>query len=150
MLLILKENVENLGRIGDVVKVTEGYARNYLLPRKAAVQANENNVAQIEHQKKMLEKKRAAEKGTAEEQAKKISAFTCNIARKVGEKDKLFGSVTNADIADALKAGGIEVARSAIHLEEPIKTLGVHSVEVKLLPEVSTTLKVWVIKEEEK
>lgn len=147
MLVILKENVENLGRIGDVVKVTDGYARNFLIPKKLVVPANENNIAAIEHQKKMLDKKRAAEKLSAEELAKKISGFTCNITRKVGEKDKLFGSVSTADIADALKAGGIEIEKRSIHLKEPIKSLGVHTAEVKLLPEVTTNLKIWVIKE---
>jgi large subunit ribosomal protein L9 len=147
MLVILKENVENLGRIGDVVKVADGYARNFLIPNKKVVAANENNLSAIEHQKKMLEKKRAAEKLSAEEQAKKIAAFTCNISRKVGEKDKLFGSVTANDIADALKAGGIEIEKRLIHIKEPIKALGVHSVEIKLLPEVTTQLKVWVLKE---
>ena len=147
MLVILKENVENLGRIGDVVKVSDGYARNFLIPKKMVVPANENSVAQIEHQKKLLEKKRSAEKLTAEETSKKISAFTCNITRKVGEKDKLFGSVTTQDIVDALKAGGIEVEKRSIHMKEPIKTLGVHNVEIKLLPEVVSNLKVWVVKE---
>lgn len=148
MLVILKENVENLGRIGDVVKVTDGYARNFLIPRKMVVPANENNIAAIEHQKKMLDKKRKAEKLSAEELAKKISGFTCNISRKVGEKDKLFGSVSTNDIADALKAGGIEIEKRSIHIKEPIKALGVHTVEIKLLPEVTTNLKVWVVKEE--
>lgn len=147
MLVILKENVENLGRIGDVVKVSDGYARNFLIPQKKVVPANKDNVAQVEHQKKMLEKKRSAEKLSAEEQAKKIAAFTCNISRKVGEKDKLFGSVTTQDIADALKAGGIDIEKRSIHLREPIKTLGVHNVEIKLLPEVVSNLKVWVVKE---
>jgi large subunit ribosomal protein L9 len=147
MLVILKENVENLGRIGDVVKVSDGYARNFLIPNKKVVAANENNLTAIEHQKKMLEKKRAAEKGSAEEIAKKIAGFTCNISRKVGEKDKLFGSVTTGDIADSLKAGGIEVEKRSIHIKEPIKALGVHSVEIKLLPEVTAQLKVWVVKE---
>ncbi len=147
MLVVLKENVENLGRIGDVVKVSDGYARNFLIPGKKVAPANENNLAAIEHQKKMLEKKRAAEKGNADELAKKIAGFTCNISRKTGEKDKLFGSVTTGDIADALKAGGIEVEKRAIHMKEPIKALGVHTVEIKLLPEVTSTLKVWVIKE---
>jgi large subunit ribosomal protein L9 len=147
MLVILKENVENLGRIGDVVKVSPGFARNALIPSKKAVAANQNNIAAIEHQKKMLDKKRAAEKASAEEIAKKIAAFTCNITRKVGEKDKLFGSVSANDIADALKAGGIEIEKRSIHIKEPIKALGVHTIEVKLLPEVTTNLKVWVIKE---
>jgi large subunit ribosomal protein L9 len=147
MLVILKENVENLGRIGDVVKVANGYARNFLIPSKMVVPANENNVTAIEHQKKMLEKKRAGEKSSAEELSKKIAAFTCNISRKTGEKDKLFGSVTTGDIADALKAGGIDVEKRAIHMKEPIKALGVHTVEVRLLPEVTANLKVWVVKE---
>lgn len=147
MLVILKENVENLGRIGDVVKVSDGYARNFLIPKKKVVPASEDNIAQIEHQKKMLEKKRATEKLGAEELAKKIAAFTCNISRKTGDKDKLFGSVTAQDIADALKAGGLEIEKRSIHVKEPIKSLGVHTVEIKLLPEVVTQLKVWVVKE---
>ena len=147
MLVILKENVENLGRIGEVVKVTDGYARNFLIPKKLVVAANENNMMAIEHQKKMLEKKRNLEKLSAEELAKKISAFTCNISRKTGEKDKLFGSVTTSDIADTLKAGGIEVEKRSIHMKEPIKALGVHNVEIRLLPEVVASLKVWVVKE---
>ncbi|MBS1959376.1 MAG: 50S ribosomal protein L9 [Bdellovibrionales bacterium] len=147
MLVILKENVENLGRIGDVVKVSDGYARNFLIPKKMVVPASEDNVAQVEHQKKMLDKKRSAEKLSAEELSKKISAFTCNISRKVGEKDKLFGSVTTQDITDALKAGGIEVEKRSVHMKEPIKALGVHNVEIKLLPEVVASLKVWVVKE---
>lgn len=147
MLVVLKENVENLGRIGDVVKVADGYARNFLIPKKLVAPASENNLAAIEHQKKMLEKKRSAEKLSAEELAKKIAAFTCNISRKTGEKDKLFGSVSTSDIADALKAGGIEIEKRAIHMKEPIKALGVHNVEIKLLPEVTSTLKVWVVKE---
>ncbi len=147
MLVILKENVENLGRIGDVVKVADGYARNFLIPNRKVVAANENNLSAIEHQKKMLEKKRSAEKAGAEDAAKKISSFTCNITRKVGEKDKLFGSVTSGDIVEALKIGGIEVEKRSIHIKEPIKALGVHNVEVRLLPEVTAQLKVWVVKE---
>jgi large subunit ribosomal protein L9 len=147
MLVVLKENVENLGRIGEVVKVSDGYARNFLIPGKKVAPANENNLAQIEHQKKMLEKKRSAEKLSAEELAKKISGFTCNISRKTGEKDKLFGSVTTTDIADALKAGGISVEKRSIHMKDAIKALGVHTVEVRLLPEVTASLKVWVVKE---
>lgn len=147
MLVILKENVENLGRIGEVVKVTAGYARNFLIPQKKVVPANENNIAAIEHQKKMLEKKRSQEKLSAEELAKKVENFTCNISRKVGEKDKLFGSVTATDIVDTLAAGGLRIEKRAIHLKEPIKALGVHTVEVKILPEVTANLKVWVVKE---
>ena len=95
----------------------------------------------------MLEKKRSAEKLSAEELAKKIAGFTCNISRKVGEKDKLFGSVTTSDISDALKAGGIDIEKRSIHMKDAIKALGVHTVEIKLLPEVTANLKVWVVKE---
>jgi large subunit ribosomal protein L9 len=118
-----------------------------LIPKKLVVPANENNIAAIDHQKKMLEKKRAAEKLSAEELSKKIAGFTCNISRKVGDKDKLFGSVTTTDIADALAAGGLTIEKRSIHMKDPIKALGVHTVEIKLLPEVTANLKVWVVKE---
>jgi len=147
MLVILRENVENLGRTGDVMKVSDGYARNFLLPRKLVLVADESNVAAIEHHKKSLEKKRLAQKGVAEEVAKKLADFSCTIARKVGENDKLFGSVSAGDIAETLKASGYIVEKRSIHIETPIKTLGVHPVTVRLEPEVSATLKVWVVKE---
>jgi len=145
MLVILKENVENLGRIGDVVKVSSGYARNFLLPRNLVAIADEKNLAQVEHQKRMLEKKRSALKATAEEAAKKLEAFSCNILRKVGENDKIFGSVTNGDIADELKKAGFDVERRMIILGHAIRTVGVHKVSVKLMPEVEVELKVWVV-----
>ena len=148
MLVILRENIENLGRIGDVVKVTDGYARNFLLPRNLVVAADEANVKAIEHHKKSLEKKRLVAKSGAEELAKKVSDFACTISRKVGEHDKLFGSVSTSDIADVLKKAGFSIEKRAIHMDEPIKTLGVHPVTVKLQPDVSTTMKVWVVKEE--
>ncbi len=148
MLVILRENVENLGRIGEVVKVTDGYARNFLLPRNLVVAADEKNMAVIEHHKRALEKKRIAQMASAQEVANKLEAFSCTIARKVGESDKLFGSVTNVDIADALKKAGFKVDKRTIVLNSPIRALGVHSVSVKLEPEVSATLKVWVVKEE--
>jgi large subunit ribosomal protein L9 len=148
MLVILRENVENLGRIGDVMKVSDGYARNFLLPRKLVVEAAEGNVAMIEHHKKALEKKRAAQRSVSEDLAKKLADFSCNISRKVGEQDKLFGSVSANDIAEALKKAGFTVSRRMIHIEHPIKTLGVHPVEVRLEPEVTASVKVWVVKEE--
>lgn len=147
MLVILRENVENLGRIGDLVKVSDGYARNFLLPRNLVVAADEANKAAIEHQKKALEKKRMAQKGAAQEVAKRLEEVSCTITRKVGENDKLFGSVSNADIAEALKAQGFAVEKRWIQIDNPIKTLGVHPITVKLEPEVSATVKVWVVKE---
>lgn len=147
MLVILKENVENLGRIGDVVKVSSGYARNFLIPRNLVAIADEANLAQVEHQKRMLEKKRAALKASATEQAKKLESFSCNILRKVGENDKIFGSITNGDIAAELKKGGFDIERRMITIDTPIKMVGVHKVSVKLMPEVEVELKVWVVAE---
>jgi large subunit ribosomal protein L9 len=148
MLVILRENVENLGRIGDIVKVTDGYARNFLLPRNLVAVADENNKAQVEHQKKMLEKKRLAQKGAAQDLAKKLGEVSCTLTRKVGENDKLFGSVTANDIIESLKAQGYTaVEKRMILIESPIRSLGVHSVTVRLEPEVEATLKVWVAKE---
>ena len=148
MLVILRENVKNLGRIGDVVKVTAGYARNFLLPRKLGVAAGEKNLAIIEHHKKTLDKKRQAARAAAEEQAKKINNYTVTIARKVGEQDKLFGSVSTSDIAHALQAAGYSVERRDIVLENPIKALGNFPVVVNFDQDVTATIKVWVVKEE--
>lgn len=147
MQVILRENIENLGKTGDVVKVSDGYARNFLLPRKLVMIAEEKNVAAIEQAKKALEKKRLAEKASAQEFATKLSGLTCVIARKVGEHDKLFGSVSAADISEALKQLGHTLDRRHIHLETPIKTLGFHSVNIKLEPEVSAMIQVSVVKE---
>lgn len=148
MLVILRENVVNLGRVGDVVSVSDGYARNFLLPRNLVARADEKNVQAVEHQKRMLEKKRLAQRTSADELARKLGEFSCTLKRKVGENDKLFGSVSTHDIAEALKSAGYPVERREIELEHPIKTLGVHPVIVKLDPEVSATVKVWVVKEE--
>lgn len=148
MLVILRENVENLGRIGDLVNVTNGYARNFLIPRKLVMVADPANVKMIENQKKVLEKKRLAARAISQEMAKKISDQSVTISRKVGENDKLFGSVTQSDIADALKKTGLSVEKRMITLEQPIKALGVHTVTVKFDQDVSSMVKVWVVKEE--
>ncbi len=148
MLVILRENVENLGRTGDVVNVTDGYARNFLLPRNLVIAADETNVKALEHHKRTLEKKRQLQKAASEELAKKISEFSCTIARKVGENEKLFGSVSASDVAEALKKAGFPIDKHAVQLSTHIKALGVHPVTVKLEPEVSATVKVWVVKEE--
>ncbi len=148
MLVILRENVENLGRIGDLVNVSNGYARNFLIPRKLVAVADPANVKMIENQKKVLEKKRVAARAVSEELAKKISDQSVTIARKVGEGDKLFGSVTQSDIAEALKKSGLSVEKRMVTLEHPIKTLGVHSVTIKFDADVISTVKVWITKEE--
>ncbi len=148
MLVILRENVENLGITGDLVKVSDGYARNFLLPRKLVLIADEKNVATIEHNKRLLEKKRVAQMADSQALAKQLEQFSCTISRKVGDQDRLFGSVSATDIAAALKTGGYAVDKRMISLDAPIKALGVHTVTLKLQPEVSATLKVWVVKEE--
>ncbi len=146
MLVLLKENVKNLGRVGDVVKVSEGYARNFLIPRKLVIAADATNLAQVEHQKKVLEKKRTEQKATAEELAAKIAAVSLKIPRKVGEKDHLFGSVAAQDVVDALADLGIEIEKRAVQME-PIKALGTFTVSIKVLADVATSLKVTVTKE---
>lgn len=147
MLVILRENVSNLGRIGDVVKVADGYARNFLIPRHLVVAADEANLAVIEHHKRSLEKKRLAQRASAEELAKKLSEFSCNISKKVGENDKIFGSVSTTEIAQALSEAGYTVDKRMIEIDTPIRALGVHPVTIKLEPEVSATVKVWVVKQ---
>jgi large subunit ribosomal protein L9 len=148
MQVILRENVENLGHIGDIVKVSDGYARNFLIPRGLVIEADAQNKNAIEHHKRSLERKRQAQRAQSEELVKKLADFSVTISRKVGENDRLFGSVTTHDIAEALKHGGFAVEKRAIHIEHPIKALGVHPVTVRLESEVSATVKVWVVKEE--
>ncbi len=147
MQVILRENVENLGRVGDIVKVSDGYARNYLIPRNLVFMADEGNVRAIEHQKKLLEKRAQEAKQGAQEQAKALSQVAVTILRKVGENDQLFGSVTAGDIVEALAAAGHQVERRFVQIADPIKALGTFSVIVRLLPDVTATIKVNVAKE---
>lgn len=148
MLVILRESVENLGRTGDVVRVADGYARNFLLPNGLVLVANEKNKAQLDHHKRGLEKKRLTEKGKSEAVAQKLSEHSCTISRKAGENDKLFGSVGASDIAAELAKAGIKIDKRQIQLTDNLKTLGVHPVSVKLQSDVVATLKVWVVKAE--
>ena len=148
MEVILREHVENLGRRGDVVKVAAGYARNYLLPRKLALAVNEGNRRQIEKEKKIVEAREAQEKAAAEAFAARMAVAELVIARKVGEHDVLYGSVTAADIVHALEAQHqIEFDRKKIQLHEPIKALGEFEVPARVHREVVVTLKVKVIPE---
>jgi large subunit ribosomal protein L9 len=148
MKVILKENVENLGKIGDIVNVSNGYVRNFLLPNKLAVIADEKNIKAIEHYKKELEKKKKRENAKTIELAKKIEEFSCTIAKKVGENEKLFGSVTAADIAEVLnEKGGFKIDKKMIQLNEPIKQLGVTTVPIKLNSDIYAQLKVWVVEQ---
>jgi large subunit ribosomal protein L9 len=144
MKLILREDVYNLGKSGEVVSVKDGYARNYLLPRNLALLANAESVKQLEHEKAVIELRQQKLKGSAEEQSKALSAVSVKITRKVGEQDKLFGSVTALDIAEALHKAGHKLDRRLIHLPEPIKAVGQFEVELRLHRDVVTKIKVEV------
>lgn len=145
MQLILVEDIPSLGSAGELVTVKPGFGRNYLLPRKLAVVASAQNVRNLEHQKAVITAREAKRKGEALEQAKKIESVKVTIARKVGEQDKLYGSVTAIDIADALAAAGQTVDRRQLHIGEAIKTLGTHDVELRLHREVVAKIKVEVV-----
>ena len=144
MEVILKEDVNKLGNRGDVVKVADGYGRNYLLPGKLAIEANANNKAVIEQMKGSSIRKLAKEKIEAEELSKKLEAVELTFERKVGENEHLFGSVTSGDIAHQLEEKGYTIDRRKISLEEPLKTLGEFHVPIKLHREVTSHLKVTI------
>jgi large subunit ribosomal protein L9 len=147
MKVILLEDVPSLGKAGDLVKVSDGYGRNYLIPQKKAVIATEKSLKVIEHQKRLIQQRMEKAKKDAEKLGQKIENLSCTFARTVGESGKLFGSVTSMDIENYLNENGIRVDRKKIALEEPIKNLGVSNVPIKLHPEVTTHLKVWVVQE---
>lgn len=146
MKVILKENVEHLGHIGDIVKVAPGYARNYLLPKGFAIEATEKNAKALEHAKRHLEYKKNKVLEAAKQLAAKIEGLALSIAHQAGADDRLFGAVTNMELAEQLKANGIEIDRKRIVLDEPIKHLGEFTAAVKLHPEVTASLKVVVTK----
>jgi len=145
--LILREDVENLGKIGEIVEVAGGYGRNYLLPRGLAVKASTKNVKEQEHQKKLIQARMDRQKKDAQEMAGSLDSVSCTISRKTGEDEKLYGSVTSRDIEEALKEEGVSIDRKRILLEEPLKKLGVYTVPVKLHADVTGNIKVWVVKE---
>ncbi len=147
MKVILREDVHSLGNAGDVIEVKNGYARNYLIPRKLAVKAEASQMKRLEHEKRVLHDRQEKQLKEARTLADKISGTSCTIAVQVGEEDKLFGSVTALDIVESLSKEGITVDKKDVHLEEPIKSLGVFTVPVKLKPEVEAKLKVWVVKD---
>ena len=147
MEVILREDVGKLGRRGDVVKVAEGYGRNFLLPRGLAMAVSEANKAMIAKERKAHELRAAKEKAEFESVAQRVASLRFIAPRKVGEHDVLYGSVTSGDIAEFLKAKGIEIDKRKVQLDEPIKKLGEHEVSVKLHPEVSANLRVLVTKE---
>ena len=147
MKLILQENVEKLGTRGQIVDVSEGYARNYLLPRKLGIPATEGNLKRLDQIRGSLARKEAAEKDLAQNLAGQIAAVSVKITRKAGENDQLFGSVTSADIAEALEAQGYQVDKRRIHLAEPIKLISENEVHIKFVHGVETKLKVIVVRE---
>lgn len=147
MKVILKADVKDLGRMGEVVNVKDGFARNYLLPQGLAAEANTKNVKALEHETKKIQEMAKKVKSGASGLAEQIAAAKVTIKAKAGEEEKLFGSVTSMDIADALKAEGIEIDKKKIHLDEPIKRLGEYTVTIKLHSEVSAQLNVQVVPE---
>ena len=148
MEIILKKTVDGLGNGGDVVKVANGYARNYLIPMQLAIQATEQNRRLFEQEKHVLENLDTKEKTRAEQIAASIAEVTCTIQRRSGENDRLFGSVTSMDIAEVLSAQSIEIDRRQIELDDPIRELGVFTVPIRLHAEVVPDLRVVVEREE--
>jgi large subunit ribosomal protein L9 len=146
MKVILKEDVKDLGAMGAVIDVANGYGRNYLIPRNLAVEANPKNIKQFEHQKNIILTKAKKVKMDADELANNLSAMTIEIEVKAGEEDKLFGSVTSKDIAEAIAKQGIEIDKRKILLEEPIKRRGTYEVSIKMHQDVTATLNVEVKK----
>jgi large subunit ribosomal protein L9 len=149
MEVILKEDVPKLGHRGDVVKVAEGYGRNFLLPRKLAIEANDGNRAVITEMKAAAERRVVREKADAEALAGQFQSVTLTFYRKSGEREHLFGSVTSGDIAQELEARGFSVDRRKIQLDEPLKTLGGFDVQIKLHRDVNTSVKVIINREPE-
>ena len=145
MEVILREHVENLGRRGEVVKVAPGYARNYLLPRKLALAVNANNRRQIERERAAAEARDAEERMQAEALGQRVTQTEVEIARRVGENDTLYGSVTSADIAQALLAKGFEIDKRKIQLHDPLKALGESTIPVKIHRDVTAQVKVKVV-----
>ena len=145
MKVILREDIPNLGKSGEVVSVKDGFGRNYLLPRQLAVLASEKNVRQLEHERAVITDQQAKQRAGAEALAKQVGNVQVRIPRKVGEQDKLYGSVTALDIAEALAAQGQKVDRRALHLAEPIKALGTYEVELRLHRDVTAKVKVEVV-----
>ncbi len=146
MNVILLEDIENLGAAGDCKRVATGYARNYLLPQKLAVIESPAAQQAVEARHKLRERGAAKKQAEAEELARKVASISLTIVKQVGEEDKLFGSVTSIDIAKALKEEGVEIDKKQILLQEPLKALGIYTVPVKIHSEVTTELKIWVVK----
>jgi large subunit ribosomal protein L9 len=148
MEIILQEDVDKLGNRGEVVTVAEGYARNYLLPRKLALEATTGNMKRLERMRKAFATKEAVERGDAQKLAEMLSGVVLELTRKSGENDQLFGSVTNADVSEALTAKGFSIDKKRIVLAEPIKTTGEFEIPIKLHRELTIPVKLTVKKDE--
>jgi len=146
MQVILTGDIDKLGKLGDVVNVKKGYARNFLLPQRFAIEATGKNMELLEQKKKKREREIIKIKAETEMLAEKIRSISCTIPVAAGEEDKLFGSVTAEHIAEAFSLEGIKIDKKKIYLQEPIRKLGVYQVEIKLHPEIITSAKVWVVK----
>jgi len=147
MKVILRKNYEQLGKVGQVVNVKEGFAMNFLIPRKIAFLATEGNIRALEEEKKQISKKAAKELEAAQKLAQELEKVSITIPVKVGEEDKLFGTVTAQMIADSLKEKGYDVDKRKIEIAEPIKSLGIFDVAVKLHSDVTANVKTWVVRE---
>jgi large subunit ribosomal protein L9 len=147
MQVILLEDIPSLGKIGDMVKVSDGYGRNYLIPKKKAVFATEKNLKALQHERALVQHRLGKVKKDAVKMVQEIEKLSCTFAKNVGESGKLFGSVTSMEIEAFLKENGLDVDRKKILLEEPIKNVGMFTVAIKLQPEVTAHLKVWVVQE---
>jgi large subunit ribosomal protein L9 len=147
MKIILNQNIDNLGRIGDIVKVRDGYARNYLFPRQLAGRANEGNKAALEHHLRIIEKKKVKILGDAKAIANQIEKVSVTVYKQVGEEEKIFGSVTTAELEELVSQQGVKISRKDIVLEGDIKKVGVYSAKVKVHPDVSAKFKFWVAAE---
>lgn len=147
MKIVLLKDVERLGRAGEVVKVANGFARNFLIPRGEALLATDANIAHFESRRRQHEAAADREKKAAEALAQELEKTSLTVQARVGEEDKLFGSVTSQNVADLLKEAGHEIDRRKIELDEPIRALGVYTIEIRLHPEARAAVKLWVVKE---
>lgn len=150
MELILKEDVINLGQAGEVVRVKDGYGRNYLIPQNLADLADKKNIKAFEAKKKRIEKNKQAQRAQFEDLVKKLEGIEITIEKQVGAEDKIFGSVTSKDVSELLSAQGFKIQKKYIHILDPIKTIGEYEVPVKLLSDLEAKIKLWVVRSGEK
>ena len=147
MKVILREDLSNLGNAGTIVKVADGYARNFLIPKNYAIPATPAHIKTFEHEKMVLEAKRTKRRKEAELMKAKLERHSCSISKKVGEQDKLFGSVTAIDIEKAFQKEGFQIDKKDVLLDQPIKALGVYTVPIRVFEDVVANTKVWVVRE---